>query len=41
MSELAAGLQFAQDPSKPHWTMGQDGLLQLDEWIYIPNHLDL
>ncbi len=39
--ESSLGLGFAKDPNKPRWTMEADGLLRLDDRIYVPNHSDL
>ena len=40
-SESSTALQFANDPDKPRWLLSNDGLLQLDDRIYVPNHSDL
>lgn len=36
------GLELAKDPSNERWSSrGSDGLLRLDNRIYVPNHSDL
>ena len=39
--ESALGLEYANDPNKPCWSIRSDGLLLLDNRIYVPNHSDL
>ena len=39
--ESALGLEYANDPNKPRWSIRSDGLLLLDNRIYVPNHSDL
>ena len=39
--EAVIGLEHANDPNKPQWTLRSDGLLLLDNRIYVPNHSDL
>ena len=39
--EAVIGLEHANDPNKPQWTLCSDGLLLLDNWIYVPDHSDL
>jgi len=40
-SEAVVGLAFAHDATKPRWSIGSDGLLRLDNRIYVPNTGDL
>lgn len=40
-AESVAGLTAAEDPTKPRWSLGADGLLRLNDQIYILNHSDL
>ncbi|KAF8823414.1 hypothetical protein HHX47_DHR10000202 [Lentinula edodes] len=35
------GLELAKDPSNECWSLGSDGLLCLDDRIYVPNHGNL
>ena len=40
-AEAVAGKELAKDPNRVRWSFGEDGLLQLDDRIYVPNHADL
>jgi len=40
-SEAQKGQLLAEDKTDTRWSFGQDGLLRLDDRIYVPNHSDL
>ena len=40
-AEALKGLELANDVTNLHWSLGTDGLLRLDNRIYVPNHNDL
>lgn len=40
-AEAVRGLEFAADAQRPRWTLRDDGLLRLDNRIYVPDHSDL
>ena len=40
-AEALKGLELANDITNLRWSLGTDGLLRLDNRIYVPNHNDL